>query len=164
MLFVSDYLLRYPATRIALQRGAGFVLSVEPDKRNFREIVQLASWHNKTSGSRYLPVYEASGKAKGKKLMAFDRTQSSGSCLSFRDLRSVQAVENKVPVYTVDDLLEGEDNRYIEDRSAWKRETEKAKIALVKIDAQGYDGNVVQGQTLGKGQVENLILEQAILN
>lgn len=156
-LFIS----RYPATRIALQRGVRFVLSIEPDKQSFIELMRLAPWHNKSSGSRYLPVYGAAGNARGKKKMAFDRTQSSGSCFSCQDLRSVRTVEKTVSVYTVDDLLEGRDNRDVEDRRQWKRETEKAKIALVKADTQGYEANAIQGlrRTLDKGMVESVIIE-----
>jgi FkbM family methyltransferase len=149
----------YPVTRLALQHGAAFVLSVEPDPRNFRVLSALRPGQDKTSGAVFIPVLGAAGSKTGSDRMSFHETRDDHTCFGCLDLKRKETYSEQVDVFTVDDLLlPGGGGR---DSALWAPKMKSAGIALLKTDTQGYEAHVLRGarSTLASGRVRNVIME-----
>lgn len=152
---------RYPATRVGLQRGARFVVSIEPNSRNFNALEFLAPSKNKTSRSRYFPIKGAAGKKQQQTKMSFSRSGSSESCSDCMDTSRDDVYQETVTVNSVDNIIDGKGVRFPAGHDGWKRVAKQAQIALFKTSSHGYESEVLEGlqRSLRSGKVENVIME-----
>lgn len=91
----------WPATQLALQRGAKWIISVEPNERRFRKLLNLHA-----ENVSYVPVLGAVGAKPGWQDMMFHADLPNFSCFDCFNVRKDPRVTvHPVPVYTVDGLI-----------------------------------------------------------
>lgn len=134
----------FPVTKLGLERGVGFLLSVEPDARNFRVLESLKNEH----GLNYIPVKGAAGREKKTQRMSFSKDRDDHTCFGCLDMENPGVYTEEVLVHTVDALLSDAGLR-------------GRRVALLKTDTQGYEAAVLTGaaRSLREHTIENVIME-----
>lgn len=135
----------WPVTRLGLERGVDFVLSVEPDARNFGVLEHLQTAHGST---KYIPVKGAAGREKNTLRMSFNKDRDDHTCFGCLDESKPGIYTEDVLVHTVDGLLDGAGIR-------------GRRVALLKTDTQGYEAAVLTGaaRSLNERTIKNVIME-----
>lgn len=138
---------RFSVTRLALQHHAKWVLSVEPDLRNFKVLEKLPR-----DGTVLVAVRGAVSDEKGERAMAFDDRRDDFSCFGCLNMSREGVRAENVTVHTVDGL--------VMDKTAGAS-VDGADIALFKADTQGHEDSVLKGAEglLKSGRVLHAIME-----
>lgn len=138
----------YPVTRLGLQHRAKWVLSVEPDPRNYKVLEALPA----QNGTVLAAVRGAVSDEKGTRGMAFDDARDDFTCFGCLNMSREGVREENVTVHTVDGLvMDGLAGGGVD----------KADVALFKTDTQGHEDAVLRGakRLLASGRVLHAIME-----
>lgn len=141
----------WPVTKLGLAKGVSFVVSVEPDERNFGVLRKLPNKH----GASYFAVKGAAGRQGSVQTMSFNRDRDDHSCFNCLNTSRPEVYTEDVSVYTIDGLL-GTHSGLV-----WPAALRGRRVALLKTDTQGYEAAVLSGASASfqAGRVANVIME-----
>ncbi|PXF44313.1 hypothetical protein BWQ96_05940 [Gracilariopsis chorda] len=134
----------YPVTDVSLRRGAAWVVSIEPDERNFKRLRR-----RRRNGGAFLPVAGAAGANSGRAKMRFHKSRDDFSCFNCLDTRKSEVFEHDVNVYTVDQLVMDATAATVaqppEGAGCSASKVAAVPIRLLKTDTQGHERAVLEG-------------------
>lgn len=155
----------YPVTRMAISHGARWVISVEPDMRNFKRLTHLSVPKQHQQYVHYIAVHGAASDSKGTVTMKFHRDRDDFTCIDCLDVRKEEVSTSEVDKWTVDGFFFDDDLQHARIQSDSSIEVFKemtdARVLLFKTDTQGHENEVLRGaqRLFEKGRVENLMIE-----
>lgn len=143
----------YPVSRLALTRSAPWLLSVEPDARNFATLSKL----KRDKRTRYLAVNGAASSEKGEAEIAFHKDRDDFTCFHCLDKSKAEVSTKKVHVYTVTELVARLHPQVL--LKSTSGSSKGVRILLFKTDTQGHEGSVLIGAREVMGFVRNVLME-----
>lgn len=150
----------YPVTSTAAQRGARWIVSVEPDVRNVDRLR-----NQKCNGGMMFLVDGAAGAERGNGMMKFHKERNDFTCFNCLDVRKDEVFEKQVQTYTVDGLVGKKEVHSVKENDAGVACKEghigEENVRLLKTDTQGFETSVLQGarELLRSGRVEYVMME-----
>lgn len=149
----------YPVTQISLQRSVTWVLSIEPDDRNYKSLSNLQPRDKQT---QFIAVRGAASSTVGQMSMKFHRKRDDFSCFHCLNASKEEVFSMDVDTWTVDSLILEENVSKAKTQLTTTRfHDDTSSIILFKTDTQGHELEVLTGATqlLASGRVQNLLVE-----
>lgn len=167
----------YLVTKLALQNNVKWILSIEPDKRNFKPLSKLQTVRN--SHTNFVAVHGAASDHQGRLKMLFHKKRTDFTCASCLKENQDNVYTRFVDSWTLDGLIlenqaittarahrdyrRGEKSLLRERKTVDHGQTLSVmdSIVLLKTDTQGHEREVLFGASrlFKEGRVMNLIVE-----
>lgn len=131
----------YPVTSLALKSNPKWVVSIEPDQRNFGVLSRIKPSHS----TIFQPTLGAISETPGKMDMAFHKTRDDFTCFNCLNTSRDEVTVQSVDVHTLDSLV----SQFSD------------KVALLKTDTQGHEASVLSSapRLLQSGRVQAVLME-----
>lgn len=155
----------YPVTIMAVTHGVRWIVSVEPDMRNFKRLTHIFPEKKHEQYVHYIAVHGAASDTKGIVTMKFHRDRNDFTCIDCLDVRKEEVSTSEVEKWTVDGFFFEDDLQHASIQSDSSIEVFKdlqdSRVLLFKTDTQGHEREVLRGaeKLLKSGRVDNLIIE-----